>query len=74
MRTWYQEAAEGGYDKAQCRLGFAYVYGVLGLKTDFDMALMWFKKAAEGGHIISQWRLGVAYNRGNSRRMETSLI
>ena len=26
-RIWYQEAAEGGYDKAQCRLGFAYVYG-----------------------------------------------
>ena len=23
--------------------------GVLGLKTDFDMARMWYQKAAEGG-------------------------
>ena len=41
------------------------MYGYLGLKTDFDMALMWFKKAAEGGHIISLWRLGVAYEDGD---------
>ena len=44
----YAKAAEGGHAGAQCRLGCAYEYGLLGLKIDIEMALMWHKKAAGG--------------------------
>ena len=52
---------------AQRRVGWAYEEGeegVLGLKTDFDMALMWSKKAAECGDHDAQCRLGCAHEEG----------
>ena len=54
---WYRQAAEGGDNYAQRRLGCTYEEdeeGALDLKTDFDMALMWFKKAADGGDNYAQ--------------------
>ena len=40
------------------------MYGHLGLKINYDMALIWLKEAAEGGVTYAQRRLGFAYENG----------
>ena len=43
--TYFLEAAVGGNDDAQRRLGRAYRDGTLGLKTDLEAATMWLQEA-----------------------------
>ena len=47
-RTWYQEAAKGGYGYAQWRLGMAYEYGKLDLTIDLQLALDWPPEGGDG--------------------------
>ena len=64
----YTTAADNGHARAQWQLGYAYEDGLLGLKIDFEMALIWFKKAAAGGGNVfsrdAQFRLGKAHEFG----------
>ena len=45
--TYFQEAAVGGDDDAQRRLGRAYRDGTLGLETDLEAATMWLQEAGD---------------------------
>ena len=45
--TYFQEAAVGGDDDAQRRLGRAYRDGTLGLETDLEKATMWLQMAGD---------------------------
>lgn len=46
---YYQQAAEMGLAEAQVDLGYFYIQGILGLKTDIEAAEHWFKQAAAQG-------------------------
>ena len=52
-RTYFQEAAEGGYHGAQCRLTYALEYGEFNLAIDLEAARTWYQEAAEGGVTIA---------------------
>jgi len=49
---WEREAAERGCADAQYVLGDAYLYGAMGLRVDYAMAMAWFGKAALQGRAL----------------------
>jgi TPR repeat protein len=57
---WYRKAAERNHVKAQCSLGYCYVYG-WGVAEDEAEAVKWFQKSAESGHADAQRWLGDFY-------------
>lgn len=58
-----KEAADGGYKKAQYRLGRAYDKGN-GVKEDNTTAVKWYQKSAAQGYYKAEYQLGKAYLKG----------
>lgn len=53
--------ADSGNVDAQYFLGFAMVYGMLGLEADIDKGFAYLKSAAETGHAKAQFHLALQY-------------
>lgn len=60
--TWYERAAEAGYQKSRISLAFAHMN-----RRDYTNARRWFQKAAEGGHGLSYFMLGYMAANGLGR-------
>ncbi|WP_051524964.1 tetratricopeptide repeat protein [Megasphaera elsdenii] len=60
---WYRKAAEQGYARTQCRLGYMHESGH-GVEQSYEKAVEWYQKAAEQGHVAAQCNLGVMYEYG----------
>ena len=58
-----REEADRGYDVAQVKLGFCYLYGV-GMERDKQEGLKWYQKAADQGNVEAQLFWGNAYKYG----------
>lgn len=61
---WYRKAAEQGYARAQCDLGFMYENGRGVTKKDDYEAVKWYRKAADQGNASAQCNLGFMYDNG----------
>src|SRR5690606_21008126 len=62
--TWFQKAADQGYEPAQYNLGILYSHGQ-GVNKDYLQALKWYQKAAKQGKAIDQFLdVGVLYIKG----------
>ena len=59
----YRIAAEQGFARAQCNLGFKY-YSGWGVTQDYAEAVRWYRKAAEQGNAIAQYILARCYKNG----------
>jgi Sel1 repeat/DnaJ domain len=57
----YKRLANGGFAKAQFRLGYLYFDSII---KDLPQALHWWKRAAEQGHRSAQYNLGLMYEQG----------
>ncbi len=60
---WYRKAAEQGYARAQCNLGWMYDNGK-GVSQNDSKAVEWYRKAAEQGYATAQNNLGWMYKNG----------
>ena len=58
--TWYKQAAENGYAKAQTMLGYLYQIGGGTAKTSRE-AVKWYTQAAEQGESMALFNLGNLY-------------
>lgn len=61
---YLQEAAIGGYDISQFRLGDIFFYGLPGIGKDYDKSIYWYRQAACQGFIQAEVRLGYCYFAG----------
>ena len=61
---YFRKAAEQGYARAQCNLGYCYEQGS-GVTKDYSEAVKWYRKAAEQGHARAQYNLGLCYYKGS---------
>jgi TPR repeat protein len=52
---WYRKAADKGYARAQCNLGFKYDQGE-GVDKDDAQAVYWYRLAAEQGKAALPYR------------------
>ena len=57
---WYERAAEQGYPRAQCNLGYCYESGK-GVKEDKTRAVKLYRQAAEQGSSVGQCNLCLLY-------------
>ena len=60
---WFQAAAEQGYPRAQCNLGYCYESGK-GVKEDKARAVKLYRQAAEQGSSVGQCNLGYCMLKG----------
>ena len=63
MAEWFSKAAEQGYARAQCDLGWLYENGY-GVEQDYHKAAGWYLKAAEQNNDTAQCNLAWLYTRG----------
>jgi TPR repeat protein len=72
--TWYEKAANQGYEKAQYKLGLIY-YEESSAMEDHAKAFRLFQSAAEKGYPAAQFHLGKMYatGQGVKRNYETAL-
>jgi len=63
---WYLKSGEQGYARAQCNLGWRYVFGQ-GVKQYYLKAYFWYCKAAKQRYGGSQHNLGVMYKSGTGK-------
>lgn len=61
--TYFKEAAEQGYAKAQFYFGACYLDGC-GIEQDLTEAIKWWQKAATQGDAKAQFNLGFCYKIG----------
>ncbi|GEM_PF-215306 len=61
--SWYKQAADMGFDRAQANVATMYLKGE-GVEQDYSEAAKWFTKAARNGHTIAQYNLGLMYEHG----------
>ena len=54
---WYGKSADQGLDKAQYKVGIAYLKGS-GVDEDAEVAKVWLQKAADQGYPPAQYQLG----------------
>ncbi len=57
-------AAEKGYVRGQCKLGFMYGVGE-GVPQDWEQSLHWSLLAANQGYAAAQFFLGLIYGEGH---------
>ncbi|UQT49922.1 sel1 repeat family protein [Flavonifractor plautii] len=62
---WYERAAEQGYPRAQCNLGYCYESGK-GVKEDKARAVKLYRQAAEQGSSVGQCNLGYCMLKGSA--------
>ncbi len=60
---YVQMAAEKGYARAQCKLGFMYEKG-RGVPQDWDKSFHWYLLAANQGYVAAHFVVGRAYYDG----------
>ena len=60
---FYEQAAEQGDDRAECRIGHIYRFG-RGVTKNYEKALYWYNRAAEKGNALAQSNLGSMYRFG----------
>ncbi len=60
---FYRRAAELGYAKGECSLGYMYATGK-GVEKDYHEGISWFQKAANQGYAEGQHNLGMMYDKG----------
>ena len=61
---WIQQAAEGGFARAQLDLGGLYMYGGKDIEADGAKALRWFSRAAQQGSREAEYFIGELYRCG----------
>ena len=61
---WFELAAKQGHARAQCRIGFCYLYGNLGVSKDEAIAAHYMRDAANQGEPLAQGTLGYLCERG----------
>lgn len=62
--NWCTKAANQGYAKAQCQLGYMYSTGE-GVPQDYKKAVEWYTKAANQGNDLALNNLGASYLHGH---------
>ena len=67
----YRQAADGGYARAQCNLGFFYYKGIAVEEND-DEAARWFAAAAKQGYPRAQFLLGECCEHGFGVQQDTA--
>ncbi len=61
--SFYRQAAELGYAKGECSLGYMYA-SAKGVEKDYRDAILWFRKAADQEYAEGQYNLGMMYDKG----------
>ena len=59
--TWYKEAAAGGDDRAQAKLGDYYRFGMGGVTPDMNQAKSWYERAASKGNERASYILNTYF-------------
>ena len=64
---YYHRAAELGFSKVYCNIGYAYNRGD-GVEVDIEKAIHYYELAAMGGNEVARYNLGVVEIEGNKER------
>ncbi len=60
----FRRLAEGGRLAAMHSIAHTYLYGIAGIKQDYDAAFHWFTRAANGGCPQGMYHLGMCNAKG----------
>ena len=60
----FRRLAEGGRVSAMHSLAHTYLYGIAGIRQDYDAAFHWFTRAADGGCPQGMYHLGMCSAKG----------
>jgi TPR repeat protein len=60
----FHRLVEGGRVSAMHSIAHTHLYGIAGIKQDYDRAFLWFTRAADGGCPQGMYHLGMCNAKG----------
>ena len=69
----FHRLAEGGRVSAMHSIAHTHLYGIAGIKQDYDLAFHWFTRAAEGGCPQGMYHLGMCSAKGYGTPVDPEL-
>jgi TPR repeat protein len=69
----FHRLAEGGRVSAMHSIAHTHLYGIAGIKQDYDAAFLWFTRAANGGCPQGMYHLGMCNAKGYGTPIDPEL-
>ncbi len=69
----FHRLAEGGRVAAMHSIAHTHLYGIAGIRQDYDLAFHWFTRAAEGGCPQGMYHLGMCSAKGYGTPVDPEL-